>query len=129
MNESMMAKKHEVFVYGQKEGTVSSYYLREGDINILPQRICYTEDCFLKLQSKGRELTEQKRGQITATFRKDESSIYKQNKPYRIFSTVWEAYNHPEFIGYGDIGKTNKKGRIESCNDLFIVYKPYEGIL
>lgn len=125
----MIAKKHEVFFYGLKEGTVSSYYLKEGERNILPERIGYAEDCFLKLQNKGRALTEKKKGQVTGTFRKDESSVYKLNKPFRLFSTVWEAHHYSLFIGYGDIGISNKEGRIQSSNDLFIIYKPCKDIL
>ena len=125
----MIAKKHEVFVYGQKEGTISSYYLKEGQKDILPQRISYADDCFLKLQNKGRALTEKKQGQITANFRKDESSIYKQSEPFRVFSTIWQATAFPSFIGYGDIGFSNKQGRIQSNLDLFILYKPSIDIL
>lgn len=129
MNEVLITKKHEVFVYGLKEGTSSSYYLKEGERNILPERIGYSEDCFLKIQNKGRALNEKKKGQVTGTFRKDESSVYKQNKPFRLFSTVWEAQNCPEIIGYGDIGISNKQARIESSKDLFIIYKPCKDIL
>jgi len=129
MNELLISKKHEVFVYGQKEGTVSSYYLKEGEKNVLPERIGYAENCFLKLQNKGRALTEKKKGQVTGTFRKDEFSVYKQNKPFRLFSTVWEAQNCPDFVGYGDIGLSSKEGRIQSSNDLFIIYRPCKDIL
>lgn len=129
MNEVLIAQKHEVFSYTQKEGTSSSYYLREGDRNILPERIGFTRDGFLKLQRKGRALTEKKMGQITGTFRRDETSPYKVNKPYRIFSSLWEAGDHSSFIGYGDIGISSKEGRIESGRDLFIAFRPCEGIL
>lgn len=124
MNELLIAKKHEIFVYRQKEGTLSSFYLQEGKVNILPERIGYSEDCFLKLQNKGRALSEKKKGQVTGTFRKDEASVYKQHKPFRLFSTIWEAQNYPVVVGYGDIGISNKEGKIESSKDLFIIYKP-----
>jgi hypothetical protein len=129
MNQSLITNKHEVFIYRLKEGTASSYYLKNGEKNILPERIGYSEDCFLKLQKKGRALTEKKKGQVTGTFRTDEVSSYKMNKPYRLFSTVWEAQICPEIIGYGDIGISNDKGRIESSNDLFILFKPCNDVL
>ncbi len=129
MNEGLIKQKHEVYSYGLREGTTSSFYLKEGERNSLPERIGYSEGGFLKLQNKGRTLTENRKGQITGTFRKNESSVYKQNKPFRVFSTVWEAYNYPNFLGYGDIGVTNKMGRIESNGDLFIIYRPCNEIL
>lgn len=129
MDELLISQMHEVFIYGLKEGTLSSYYLREGTRNILPERIGFTEDCFLQLQRKGRALTEKKKGQVSGTFKKDESSVYKQNKPFRLFSTVWEAQDCPVFVGYGDIGFSSKEGRIQSSNDLFIIYRPCKEIL
>ena len=95
----------------------------------MPERIGYSEDGFLKLQNKGRALTEKKKGQVTGTFRTDETSDYKQHRPFRLFSTVWEAHNYPFFLGYGDIGISNKEGRIESSNDLFIIYRPCKEVL
>lgn len=129
MNEILISKKHEVFVYEQKEGTVSSFYLKEGQKNILPERIGFDSNCFLKLQNKGRALTEKKNGQITGGFKINESSPYKQNKPYKLFSTVWEAQGYPLFIGYGDIGFSNKEGRIQSSKDLFVIHNPCKEIL
>ncbi len=129
MKEYLISKKHEVFVYGQKEGTKSSYYLKEGEKSILPERIAFSGDCFLKLQNKGRALTEKRKGQVTGTFRKDETSVYKQNKPFRFFSTLWEATDYPFLVGYGDIGVSNVEGRIRSTNDLFILFKPCRDIL
>lgn len=129
MNELLISKKHEVFVYRHKGGTISSYYLKEGKRNILPERIGYSEDGFLNLQNKGRAFSEKRKGQLTAIFRKNETSFYKQNKPFRLFSTVWEAQNCPAIIGYGDIGISNKEGRIKSSNDLFIIHKPCKEVL
>ena len=129
MNEVLIAKKHEVFVYGHKEDTKASYYLRDGQKNILPERISYDERGFFNIKSKGRALTEIKKGQVMGYFRKDEVSEYKKNKPFRIFSTVWQAINYPAFVGYGDIGVSNAQGNIESSNDLFILYKPCNDLI
>lgn len=129
MNELFIAKKHEVFVYGLREGTSSSFYLKEGERNILPERISYSNAGIRNIQNKGRALTEKRIGQVTATFINDENSFYKQYKPFRLISSVWEAHTYPLFQGYGDIGTSNKEGRIESCNDLFVICKPHNDIL
>lgn len=129
MNELLIKGRHEVFQYHHKENTKATYYLSEGPRNILPERLSYDENGFFSIKNKGRALSEVRRGQIIGYFRKDEFSMYKRYKPFRFFSTVWQAMKYPLFIGYGDIGVSNALGKIESSNDLFILYMPYAGLL
>lgn len=129
MNSDLIRRKHEVFVYCHKDGTKSSYYLKDGERSILPERISYDEKSFFNIKSKGRALTEIRKGQVMGYFKKNEEAYYKKHKPYRVFSTVWQANNCPSFIGYGDIGLSNKEGNIESSNDLFILVKPCDDLL
>ena len=129
MNDILIRSRHEIFQYKLKKETKATYYLQEGRRNVLPERISYDENGFFSIQKKGRALTEIKRGQILGYFRKDEISEYKKHKPYRFFSTIWQALRYPSFIGYGDIGVSNCEGKIESSNDLFILYQPSRGVL
>lgn len=122
LNEALLKKKHEVFLYELKPETATSYYLKEGNKGILPDRIGFSKNGFAMIERKGRALLENKVGQIVGTFKRDEDSVYKLNSPFRIFSSIWEAENYPLFVGYGDIGVTNKKGKIETSKDLFIIY-------
>jgi hypothetical protein len=78
---------------------------------------------FFELNKKGRALSESKVGQILGCFKKNEVSTYKQNKPYEVYSSVWQAKAYPEFLGYGDIGLSNEEGRIKASKDLFIIVK------
>jgi hypothetical protein len=129
MNDILIKSRHEIFQYRHKQDTRASFYLFEGRRNVLPERISYDENGFFSIQKKGRALTEIKKGQIIGYFRKDEYSEYKRHKPNRFFSTIWQALNYPLFVGYGDIGVSNREGKIESSNDFFILYKPSNDVL
>ena len=121
MNEYTLQKNHIEFKYERKEGTESSYYLKEGESNILPERLSFTRSGFTEITYKGRARTENKIGQIGGQFKKNDHSPYKKFQPYRIFSSVWEAKGFPEFLGYGDIGFSNSKGKTQTSQDLFII--------
>lgn len=122
MNEILLRNKHEVFVYTLKDGTATSYYLSEGAKNILPERIGFSKNGFTVITNKGRALLENKVGQLVGCFTKKEESHYKKNKPYKVFSSVWEVKDYPSLYGYGDIGISNISGRIESSKDVFVIY-------
>lgn len=122
MNFELLRKKHEVFLYKLKPGTSSSFYLNEGSKNVLPERIGFSKNGFAQIQMKGRALIENKVGQFVGSFKRNEISPYKQNKPYKLFSSIWEAKDFPCLLGYGDIGISNNSGRIASSKDLFVIY-------
>lgn len=131
MNNSneLFIKKHQVLTYELKPGTKSSFYQKEGRKDLLPERIGFSKDGFLKIANTGRAIVEKRVGQIVGTFKKNEISPYKKYKPFSIFSTVWETIQFPSFVGYGDIGLTNEAGRTVSSKDLFILYSPSKEVL
>ncbi len=122
MNKNLIRNKHEVFTYELKEGTKSSYYRVDGG-PLLPFRVSFSSQGFFELNKKGRAISENKVGQILGCFKKNEDSTYKQNKPFEVYSSVWQATDYPEFLGYGDIGLSNEEGRIKASKDLFILVK------
>ena len=128
-NNELFQKKHQVLIYELRQGTSSSFYQKDGKKELLPQRIGFSKNGFLQIASTGRAMVEKKVGQIVGTFKKNEISPYKKHKPFSIFSTVWESNQYPSFIGYGDIGLTNEKGKTISSKDLFILYSPCPDII
>lgn len=130
MNEQLIKAKHEPSLYELKEGTTSSYYLKEGKRNLLPERLTFSKEGFKVLKHTGRLMTEKKVGQLAGTFKVKEESCYKLYKPFSIFSSIFEAKDYPLFIGYGDIG-LSKEGpeKPERTKDLFILYSPGKGTL
>lgn len=129
MNDMTIKNNHIAFIYKHKEGTEGSFYLEEGQTNILPERIGFSRSGFFAIKNTGRARTENKVGQIYGQFKKNESSPYKQVPKATILSSIWEARTFPEFFGYGDIGFTSSNGKIKPGKDLFIISSIEAGLL
>jgi hypothetical protein len=65
-------------------------------------------------------------GQVKATFKKSDESIYKKHKPGWIHTSLFEIQEFPVFAGYGDIGISNALGKTESTGDLLIIHSSDE---
>lgn len=88
--------------YQLKPGTKTSYYFKKGDSGILPTRICITPSEFAPIKGKPK----QKAGQMKATFKRYEESVYKNGKG-TIHSTIFAPIQHaPAIIGTGDLQGT-----------------------
>lgn len=124
MNNELLQKKHQVLMYELKPGTASSFYQKEGQRNLLPERLGFSKNGFVEIDKTGRTRVEKQVGQIVGNFKKNEVSPYKKHKPFSIFSTVWAFCQFPSFVGYGDIGLSNEAGNTVSTKDLFILYSP-----
>lgn len=120
MNESLIKAKHQKAIYLLKEGTKTSYYYQSG-IQTLPNRIGFNKFEFAETKRTGRNLHKSK-AQLKATFKKSETSIYKNFKPFTIHTNIWQNSEFMLFIGYGSIGFSNEKGKITDTNDLIIVF-------
>jgi len=122
MNDEFLKSNHLQFMYELKPGTKTSYYLTSGARGILPARIGVTKESFSLIHQTGRGHLEKQTGQIKATFRKNDESIYKKHKPFWIHTSVYEISDFPVFVGYGDIGISNEEGKTEGTGDLLILH-------
>lgn len=107
-------------VYELKAGTSTSYAFISGQ-QILPKTISIIRgsDTF-KVSRSGRGLLP-KVGQMKSTFTSGESSPYKQNKPYKVQTSIWLAEGY-KTIYYGTIGLTGASGKIEGDNGDLILF-------
>jgi hypothetical protein len=122
MNAEFLKSNHLLFRYELKPGTSTSYYLTAGAGGILPARIGITRQTFAIIKQTGRGHLEKLTGQIKATFKKNDLSIYKKQKPFWIHTSIYEIPDFPVFAGYGDIGITNDSGKTEGTGDLLILH-------
>jgi hypothetical protein len=122
MTDEFLKSNHLQFIYELKPGTSTSYYLTAGARGILPARIGVTRESFSSIHQTGRNHLEKLTGQIKATFKKSDISIYKKNKPFWIHTSLFEIQEFPVFAGYGDIGISNDEGKTESTEDLLIIH-------
>jgi len=79
MNDLFLKSNHLQYLYELKQGTKTSYYLPAGARGILPARIGITKESFSMIHQTGRGHLEKLTGQIKATFKKNDESIYKKN--------------------------------------------------
>jgi hypothetical protein len=100
----MEGERHLKFIYEQKQDALTSYYLQEGEKNILPARVSFTRFQFAEVCCGGDGKSV---GQFKATFKKSETSIYKTEKG-TLHSNIYNfGISSPEIIGTGDIKGTN----------------------
>ncbi|HCY22765.1 MAG TPA: hypothetical protein DHV29_04685 [Bacteroidales bacterium] len=111
---------HRTAIYKLKPGTSTSYYYQSGT-DLLPNRICITQDAFAVIRQTGNHLHKPV-GQIKATFTKKESAVYKLNYPFNVHTSIYQYPDCPLFIGYGSIGISNNSGKISETGDLVILY-------
>jgi len=122
MNDEFLKSKHLQFSFELKPNTSTSYYLTAGARGILPARIGVTRESFSLIHQTGRNHLEKLTGQIKATFKKSDESIYKKHKPYWCHTSLFEIQEFPVFAGYGDLGISNALGKTESTGDLLILH-------
>jgi len=122
MNAEFIKSNHLKLFYALKPGTSTSYYQTAGLNGFLPIRIGITKEVFASIHQTGKNHLERLTGQIKATFKKDDSSIYKKYRPFWIHTSIYEVLNYPIFIGYGDIGISNNVGKTEGTGDLLILH-------
>lgn len=120
MKEELLAKIAKPAWYELKAGTTTSYAYTSGQ-QILPKTISIVRgaDAF-KVSRTGRGLLP-KVGQMKAGFTRAENSPYKQNKPYKVQTSIWQADGFKTLF-YGTIGLTGSSGRIDSDNGDLILF-------
>lgn len=124
MDKDYIAANFQEAIYTLKEGTKSSYYWHEGS-TILPNRLSISKETEMtSVRKKGRNNIDPTAGQMVSTFRKDEASPYKVQKPYVCRTQIWQKAEYPLFIGYGTAGITNKEGQVEDTGDLLVFFTP-----
>ena len=124
MNKNYIAANYQTCTYAIKEGTKSSYYWHEGS-TILPNRLSISKESEMtNVRKKGRNNIDPFAGQMVGTFRKDEQSPYKIQRPYVCRTQIWQKAEYPLFIGYGTAGITNTEGCVEDTGDLLLFFTP-----
>ena len=124
MNKDYITANFQEATYTLKEGTKSSYYWHEGS-TILPNRLSISKETEMSsVRKSGRNNIDPTAGQMVSTFRKDEASPYKVQKPYVCRTQIWQKAEYPLFIGYGTAGITNKEGQVEDTGDLLVFFTP-----
>lgn len=120
MNNEFIHKMMKPAVYELKAGTKCSYAYVSGH-KILPKTISiFRESDAIKIARSGRGLLP-KVGQMKSSFTKAESSPYKQNKPYKVHTSIWQIEGYKTLF-YGTIGLTGTSGRIEADNGDLILF-------
>ena len=93
------------FIYEQKEGAPTSFYLKEGNKGILPGRISINRFPVAETSKKHRKKAV---GQFKGTFKKSETSAYKIGNG-TLHSNIYSPHDQTTsaIIGIGDIKGTN----------------------
>jgi hypothetical protein len=113
MNERFIKNCHTFLKYERKPETKGSYYLKEGNKDILPERISWGINAICKASNRD----SLKINEINGQYKKNESGAYKDLNKGKIHTSIWKAKEeYPEFYGYGIIDE-----RFE-IYDLLIIY-------
>lgn len=100
----MTGKRHPILVYKRKEDAPTSYYLIEGNKDIFPARVCINRFPFAPIHGVKKK---QAIGQFKATFKKCESSAYRNDKG-TLHTSIWKPIRAiPGLLGTGDIRGTD----------------------
>jgi len=117
MNDQFIEAIIQSATYQRKEGTATSYYWATG-AKLLPDRISISKESEMNETSHtGRNPLHKITGQIMGTFKKNETSPLKLNKPFNLRTNIWQMEDFPSFIGYGTIGISNQLGKIDRQSD------------
>lgn len=104
MNEQYLEARYSSFTYELKEGTKASYYLVEGNKNLLPKRISIGKFTFNQTGKPGSDCIE-----LKATYTKEEGGKYKGlNKGDSIHTRIYPTNISQEIIGYGILDERHK---------------------
>jgi len=120
MNNEFIKGEMQEATYKLKDGRVSSYYWQCG-CTIFPNRFSISKNEFSKVQKKGRN-NQPSTGQCMGSFKKDEQSPLKMNKPFTVRTQIWQYEDYPQFIGYGTCGITGNERKITDTGDLMVFF-------
>lgn len=124
MNIDFIASTMKEATYTLKADTKGSYYWASGS-RILPDRLSISKESQLTaVARKGRNLQHPIAGQMVGSYKKDEESPLKVNKPYVCRTQIWQVEEYPLFIGYGTTGISGEDGKIHDTGDLIVFFTP-----
>lgn len=84
-------------VYEKKPDTQASYYLKQGPEGYLPKRLSIGKGLApVRVTEKTRNAI----AQIKASYRQDESGLYKAFNKGQVTSSIFPKYEFPDFTGY-----------------------------
>lgn len=113
MNYRFIENCHSFIKYERKPETKGSYYLKEGNKGILPERISWGINAICKDSNKLKD----KINEINALYKKNEPGLYKGLNNGKIHTSIWKGLKeYPEFYGYGILDERF------SLFDLLIIY-------
>lgn len=116
IEERFLEAARREIIYKRKPGTSASYYYESGS-RILPNRLSISRDEMTIVRKQGRNLLHPVIGQLIGQFTKGEESPLKVNFPYICRTQIWQFPEYPLFSGYGSIGISNEKGKIDRGSD------------
>lgn len=120
IKQELLGKIMKPAVYCLKAGTTSSYALTSGQ-QLLPKTISIIRGIEAgKVSRTGRGMLP-KVGQMKAGFTMAEASPYKQHKPFKVQTSIWQAAGF-RTLYYGTIGITGSSGKIEADNGDLIIF-------
>lgn len=95
--------------------------VESGDVNLLPYRVGIIQGCAMaSVKASGRGLKPMV-AQLKAKFTQQETSPYKQHKPYLLQTGLWQVEGTQSYY-YGTLGINDVSGKINRDNsDLIIV--------
>lgn len=120
MSEEFLERIMKPATYELKAGTSTSYAFISGQV-LLPKTISIVRGGeFSSVIRSGRGMLP-KVGQMKAGFTMAESSPYKQHKPFKVQTSIWQAEGYRTLF-YGTIGLTGSSGKIEGDNGDLILF-------
>ena len=120
MQQEFLERIMKPATYELKAGTSTSFAYVAGQ-HLLPKTISISRGADLgKVTRTGRGMLP-KVGQMKACFTKAEVSAYKQHKPFKVQTSIWQAEGY-RTLYYGTIGITGSSGRIEADNGDLILF-------
>lgn len=120
MNNEMVEKIVTFADYERREGTKTSYVATSGG-GRLPRLLSIDKQDLAPVARVGRGL-EPRVAQMKAQFTKVENSPYKQNKPYKVQTSIWRVPD-TRTLYYGSLGISNARGKISGDNGDLVIYQ------
>jgi hypothetical protein len=101
MNTEFIKASHHVFTYELKEGTKSSFYLKEGSPKLLPCRISF-------MPYSGKEGKRKAHYEINGTYKQNEIGKYYSMNNRRVHTKIIPINAFPSFVGWGEVDERFK---------------------